>query len=64
MEVHKNQAEVNWQDPMVHKYPPEANKCRRMRSTPSRRMDVNKNPAEVHWLYRMVYKSQVEANWQ
>ena len=27
MEVNKNEAEVNWQYPMLHKYQAEANKC-------------------------------------
>ena len=56
MEVNKNQAEVNWQYPMVHKYQAEANKCPRMHSSASRTMEVNKNEAEVLWQYPIVYK--------
>ena len=62
MEVNKNQAELNWQYPMGHKYQAEANKCPRMHSTPSRTMEVNKNQAEVNWQYPMVHKYQAEAN--
>ena len=36
MEVNKDQAEVNWQYPMVHKYQAEAKKCPRIHSTPCR----------------------------
>ena len=48
MEVNKNQAEVNWQYPMVHKYQAEANKCPRMQ--------VNKNQAGVNWQYPVVHR--------
>ena len=50
MEVNKNQAEVNWQYPMLQKYQAEANKCPRM------------YPAEVTWQYPMVQKYQAKAN--
>ena len=55
MEVNKNQAEVNWQYPMVHKYQAEANKCLKRAQ-----MEVNMNQAEVNWHYAMVRGCQAE----
>ena len=49
MELNKNQAEVNWQYPMVHKYQAETKKCPSMQ-------------AEAKFQYLLVHKYQAEAN--
>ena len=62
MKVNKNQAHINWQYPMFHKYQADPKKCRRTHWTQSHTMEVYNNQAEVNWQYPMVHKYQAEAN--
>ena len=52
MEVNKNQAEVNWQYPMVQKYQAEANKC--LNTSPSERRQHSKRTTPFPYEKRQI----------
>ena len=56
MKINKNQAYINWQYAMFHKYQAKPKKCPRTHWTQSQTMELYNNQAEVNWQYPMVQK--------